>query len=62
MKYLVNEDVRLNEYGQVDVDFYIARAKRLRNQAIANQLVRLGGQVKTLIKPEESLAANIKTA
>lgn len=44
-------EARLNEYGQIDVEFYIARAKKARSQAIGQHLSAL---VKFFKKPAQA--------
>lgn len=55
-------NVRLNEFGQIDVDYYINRGRQLRNQAIANKVIEVSQQVKGLFKPSEVIASNVKAA
>jgi len=36
------QEIHTNRYGQVDIDYYVAEAKRLRNEAIAEAFSDLG--------------------
>lgn len=58
----LNSNIQYNEFGQIDVDFYVQRGRALRNQAIAEQASKLSQNIKDLLKPAEGIAANVKPA
>ena len=51
----VVKDIRFNEYGRVDVDYYIAIAKYERSKAIAELVVSARKKLKSLFSHERSL-------
>ena len=42
MNQAYEQEIHTNRYGQVDIDYYVAEAKRLRNEAIAEAFSDLG--------------------
>ena len=51
----VLKDIHFNEYGRVDVDYYIAVAKHERNKAIAEIVTNARKKLKRLFSHEGSL-------
>ncbi len=45
MKQLDNDYVR-NEFDEIDINYYLSKARQLRNQAIRESFFKLGGLVK----------------
>ncbi len=49
MQYPSDSDIRLNAYGQADIDYYLAKARRLRAEAIGNWFAGLKSRLTRLI-------------
>ena len=50
----VIKDIHFNEHGRVDVDYYIALARRERSRVVAELLAKAGKKLKHLFSHERS--------
>lgn len=62
MKQATTPAIKLNQFGQVDTEFYIQQARVLRNKAITEKVAKVAQQVKALMTPETLTIGNIKAA
>lgn len=58
----INENIVLDPFGDIDIDFYISKGRALRNKAIVNQFTVLTEKVKAFVKPSDIVVGNIKAA
>ncbi len=58
----INQDIVLDQFGNVDIDFYINKGRTLRNQVIVNTFTALTEKVAAFAKPSDIVVGNIKAA
>ena len=52
----MKDDLKLDPYGEVDVDYYIEKAKKQRQQAVAEMFSATGSFIARLVHVKKSSA------
>jgi|GEM_PF-5730781 len=58
----INQKITVDQFGNINTNLYIHKARELRKKAIINQFTALVKSIKLLAKANEAIVKNVKAA